>query len=150
MNVFCAVGNLSKEPELRYSSGGKAICNFSLAINRIFKRDGEPDVDFFDVTCFGKTAEYVSRFLHKGGKVSIVGRLQNDQWEKDGVKKYRTKVLAESVQGLEKKPQGDSSGGNSAPADSGQYDAPNPRPGAPIHEAYASAGIQDDEDPFAE
>lgn len=133
MNVFCAVGNLSKEPELRYSSGGKAICNFSIAINRIFKREGEPDVDFFDVTCFGKTAEYVSRFLHKGNKASIVGRLQNDKWEKDGVTKYRTKVLAESVQGLDKKAQGDSSGGYAAPPTVAEQ-----------------APIADDEDPFGD
>ena len=68
MNVVILIGRLTKDPEIRYSQGAPQTCisRFSIAVNRRFKREGDSDADFFDCTAFGKTAEFMEKYLHKG------------------------------------------------------------------------------------
>ena len=99
MNKLQMIGRIVKDPEVRYSQGAQpmAIARFTLAVNRRFKRDGEPDADFFNCVAFGKTGEFCERFMKKGGQFGIVGRLQNRSWEQDGQKRYATDIIAEEI-----------------------------------------------------
>ncbi len=109
-NKIILVGNLTKDPELHYTSGGTAIANFSLAINRKFSKNGEKkeEVDFFDVEAWDKLAELASEYLSKGNPVLIEGRLKQDRWEDEGGKsRSRVKVVAQGLQFL---PKSDGSG----------------------------------------
>lgn len=100
MNKFLASGNVTKDPAITMSKNGKAIANFSIAVRQDFKTDGEYKSDFFNCVAFGFTADYVGNYITKGNKVLICGRLQNESWEKDGVKHYATKVIVENCEGL--------------------------------------------------
>ena len=90
LNVIALVGRLTRESELRYSSGGMAICSFSLAVNRR-KRTAdnkwEDEANFFNCTMFGKSAEGLNQYLEKGRQVSILGELRQSRWEQDGDRK---------------------------------------------------------------
>lgn len=104
MNKVIMMGRLTKDPEIRYAQSGSAIAGFSIAVDRRFKRDGEPDADFFNCSAFGKTAEFLEKYVHKGTKVVIDGRLQNDTYtNKDGVKVTATKILVDSMEFAESK-----------------------------------------------
>ena len=89
-----AVGNLSKDIETRYTNDGKPVVHTSIAINRKFKRDNEPDADFFNLVAFGKTAETMEKYLHKGSKIAIDGVLQNNNYtNKEGKTVYRDVIV---------------------------------------------------------
>lgn len=103
MNKWIALARLGKDPEIRQSQSGIDIASFSVAVNRRFKRDGEPDADWFNCTAFGKTAEFCQKYLHKGTKVLIEGELQNNNYEKDGVKHYGDKIIINSIEFAESK-----------------------------------------------
>ena len=87
MNSWCLVGRLTKAPEIRVPKE-KAVCTFSIAVNRPFKRD---EADFFDCVSFGKVAEIIADNFDKGKQIAITGRGQQERWEKDGQK--RSKVV---------------------------------------------------------
>ena len=97
MNKFIGMGRLTKEPEVRYSQASEpmAIARYTLAINRRFKRDGEPDADFINCVAFGKNGEFAEKWFHKGMQIAIVGHLQTGSYEKDGVRRYTTDVIIE-------------------------------------------------------
>lgn len=100
-NKVLLMGNLTRNPELRYISGGSAVCEFGIAVNRRFTANGEDreETTFVDIVVWGKSAESCSRFLAKGSSVFIEGRLQLDQWEdQQGGKRSRLRVIAENVQ----------------------------------------------------
>ena len=97
MNKVEMLGRMTKDPEVRYSQGGAAVANFSIAVDRRFKRDGEPTADFFNCVTFSKTAEFVEKYFSKGSGICIVGRLQNDEYEKDGKKVIATKIYVDEV-----------------------------------------------------
>ena len=100
MNNVILIGRLVREPELRYTSGSQmAVCKFTLAIDRRSRE--EKKTDFPNVICFGKTAENCEKFLAKGRKVAVQGRLQTGSYEKDGVKHYTTDVIADNIEFLE-------------------------------------------------
>ena len=102
MNNVILIGRLVREPELRYTSGSQmAVCKFTLAIDRRARQGEEKKADFPNVICFGKTAENCEKFLAKGRKVALQGRLQTGSYEKDGVKHYTTDVIADNVEFLE-------------------------------------------------
>ena len=83
---------------------------FSVAVDRKFKREGEPDADFFNCTAFGKQAEFVERYLHKGTKILLSGRVQNDNYtNKDGQMVYSVRVMVDEIEFAESK---NASGGN--------------------------------------
>lgn len=101
MNVVALIGNLTREPEVRYTNNDMAIASFSIAINRPPKKDGtDGGADFPRITVFGKQAENVERFLHKGSKVGIVGKIQTGSYEKDGQRVYTTDIVADRVEFL--------------------------------------------------
>ena len=122
MNKTFLMGRLTKDPEIRYSQGANptAIAGFSIAVDRKFKREGEPDADFFNCTAFGKTAEFFEKYVKKGVKVIVEGRLQNETYEKDGQKRTVTKIMVEQAEFAESKKASEE---NASSGDSGQKNA---------------------------
>ena len=80
MNKAILMGRLTRDPDLKYTQNNTAVCSFGLAVNRRTKRDREPDADFFTVTCFGKTAEFTSKWFGKGMQVAVVGSVRLNLW----------------------------------------------------------------------
>lgn len=106
MNKVILMGRLTRDPEVRYSQGASqtAVARFSVAVDRRFKREGEPDADFFNCTCFGKQAEFVERYLHKGTKIVLSGRVQNDNYtNKDGQMVYSVRIMVDEIEFAESK-----------------------------------------------
>ena len=103
-NLVVLMGNLTKDPELRYTSGGAAVCNFGLAVNRKYtdgNGDKQEDVTFIDVVCWNKLAEACAEYLHKGSPAFVEGRLKQNSWEtEDGSRRYKHEIVARSVQFL--------------------------------------------------
>jgi single-strand DNA-binding protein len=104
--VFLA-GNLVRDPDLRYVPSGQAICTLRLAINNSYRRNGElkRDTTFIDVSVWGKAAERCAEFLKKGRGVLVEGRLAQDEWEVEGQKRSKIKVVAFRVHFLPGRPQ---------------------------------------------
>ncbi len=101
LNKVMIYGNLTRDPELKALPSGQSVCSLSIATNRTFSdRDGkqQEQVEYHNVVVFGKQAENVGRYLLKGSAAYIEGRLQTRSWDKDGVKIYRTEIIAERVQ----------------------------------------------------
>ena len=103
MNAVILIGRLTRDPEVRYTSGTQmAVCTFTVAIDRPVKKDSEKQADFPRVICFGKQAENCERFLAKGRLVGVQGRLQTGSYtNKDGATVYTTDVVADRVEFLE-------------------------------------------------
>lgn len=117
INKAILFGNLTRDPELRAMPSGMNVCNFSIATNRVYKdRDGkkQEQTDFHNVVVFGRQADTVNQYLKKGSSVYVEGRIQTRSWEQNGEKKYRTEVVAETVQFG---PKGSGSGGGRRNAD---------------------------------
>ena len=108
-NKVILMGNLTRDPEVRYNPSGTAVVNFSLALNRKYKQGEEfkEEVSYIDVVVFGKQAENCGQYLSKGSAVLVDGRLQQRRWETDdGQKRSKVEVVAISVQFMPKKSQG--------------------------------------------
>lgn len=122
MNSVIMMGRLTRDPEVRYSSGesSTAIANYRIAVDRRFRRDGQPEADFFDCVAFGRQAEFAEKYLHQGTKMVIQGRLQNDNYtDKDGRTVYRNRIVVESQEFAESKAAGQRSAASyTPPADS--------------------------------
>lgn len=114
MNKWHGIGRLTRDPEVRYSQGesATAIARYTLAVDRRFKREGEQEADFINCVAFGKNGEFAEKYLHKGMKIAVTGRIQTGSYEKDGVKHYTTDIVVEEHDFCESK----GSGSNSAPA----------------------------------
>ncbi|MGN1166861.1 MAG: single-stranded DNA-binding protein [Lachnospiraceae bacterium] len=103
MNSVQLVGRLSNDPEIRYTDGGSSIARFSVACQRRYAKEGQPDVDFITCVAFGKTAEFIEKYFIKGQRIGLTGRIQTGSYEKDGVKHYTTDIVAENVEFVESK-----------------------------------------------
>ena len=106
MNKTILMGRLTRDPEVRYSQGdnASAVARFSLAVDRRFKKDGEQTADFINCVAFGKTAEFIEKYGHKGTKFVVEGRIQTGSYtNKDGQKVYTTDVVVEQVEFAESK-----------------------------------------------
>ncbi|MCB0383831.1 MAG: single-stranded DNA-binding protein [Bdellovibrionales bacterium] len=104
LNKALFIGRLTRDPELRYTQGGQAVCSFGLAVNREYKtQDGQKNTEtfFIDVETWGSRAETLHKYLNKGSQVYIEGRLKSDSWEKDGQVRYKTKLVTENFQFLD-------------------------------------------------
>ena len=145
MNKVILMGRLTRDPEVRYSQGATAtaIARFSIAVDRRFKRDGEPDADFINCVAFGKTGEFIERYGHKGTKFVVEGRIQTGSYtNRDGVKVYTTEVVVEEQEFAESK--------NASSANTQSYQAaPAPAPSADAGDGFMNIpdGI-DEELPF--
>ena len=107
MNKVILMGRLARDPEIRYTDANLAIGRYSLACPRRVQQGQEPAADFVNVVSFGKAAEFAEKYLHKGTKVLITGRLQTGSYtNKDGQKVYTTDVVAEEQEFCESKASG--------------------------------------------
>lgn len=112
MNKVILIGRLTKDPETRYSQGQSSTCisRYSLAVDRQFKRDGEQTADFLNCVAFGKQGEFAEKYLKKGTKIAVTGRLQTGSYtDRDGKKVYTTDVVVESHEFVESKKESDQS-----------------------------------------
>ncbi len=110
LNLCLFIGRLGKEPEIKYLPDGKPVANFSIACGQTWKdKQGEKQekTEWVRVVAFGKLAEIIGNYLHKGSQVHISGRMQTREWEKDGVKRYSTEVVADQMQMLGGRPNRD-------------------------------------------
>lgn len=111
MNKVILIGRLTKDPEVRYSQGNTAtaIARYTLAVDRRFKRENEPSADFINCVVFGKAAEFTEKYLSKGTKVAVTGRIQTGSYtNKDGQTVYTTDVVVEDQEFAESKGSGSS------------------------------------------
>lgn len=116
MNSITLMGRLTKDPELRYTSGNNtATASFTLAVNRDFAKEGQPKADFINIVAWTKTAEFVGKYFTKGLQVAVVGRLQSRTWDdNEGKRHYVTEVVAEHVYFADSKKNSESGDGRSA------------------------------------
>ena len=95
MNKIILMGRLTRDPEMR-SAGSTTVCRYTLAVDRRFRREGEPEADFFNCTAFGKSAEFAEKYFRQGTKILISGRIQSDNYtNKDGQKVYSWQVIVD-------------------------------------------------------
>ena len=144
MNKIILMGRLTRDPEVRYSQGANptAIARYSLAVDRKFKRDGEPDADFFNCTALGRQGEFAEKYLRKGTKILLSGRIQNDNYtNRDGQQVYSVQVIVEEQEFAESK---------NAQGGSGDSGYSRPEQQQPAGDGFMSIpdGI-DDELPFS-
>ncbi len=143
MNKVIFMGRLTRDPEVRYGNGGGAIARYSIAVDRRFKREGQPTTDFFNCTAFGKLGEFVEKYLKKGTKIVMEGEIQNDNYtNKDGATVYGTQIIASSIEFAESK------------ASAGNTIAPAQQPAAPAGNSADGGFMQipdglDEELPFS-
>ena len=150
MNKVYLIGNLTRDPEMRSTSTGIPVCNFSIAVNRRFKnaQTGQQETDFFNIVAWRQLAELCGRYLAKGRKVAVFGSIQTRTYEaQDGSKRSAFDIVADEVEFL--------SATNAAPASSGDYHAAVSPASAPRAQAPAYAPVDsgftqvdDDELPF--
>ncbi len=132
MNKAILMGRLTRDPEVRYSQtdSNMAIARFSLAVDRRYKKQGdEVTADFFNCTAFGKQGEFVEKYLKKGTKIVVIGRIQNDNYtNKDGQKVYSVQIMVEEIEFAESKASSQSNAGNDGSA--------QPQMGAPDADGF--------------
>ena len=140
-NRVVLVGNLTRDVELRFTPQGTAVTDVSLAVNERVKRNEQwvDEVNFFDITLWGRTAEIAGEYLGKGSSILIEGRLKLDRWEQEGQKRSKIKIIGEKMQMLGAKGGGGGGGGgsssgnsnsagNSTPHSNNQNSKPEPQP----------------------
>ena len=121
MNKVIEIGRLVREPEIRYSHGANTTCvaRYTLAVDRKFKQEGQPNADFINCIAFGKLGEFAEKYLHKGVKIAVVGRIQTGSYKnKDGNTVYTTDVVVEEQEFCESKSNNQQSQSNDRPQSS--------------------------------
>jgi single-strand DNA-binding protein len=117
MNKIVLIGRLTRDPELRYTQGGKAFTTFTLAVDRRFSKDKQQTADFIPCIAWDKLAEIIGNNLTKGRRVGVEGRLQTRTYDaKDGSKRSAFDVMVDELEFLDPKGQGQQSQGQAAPA----------------------------------
>ena len=146
LNQCSFIGRIGGDPEMRYTTGGDAVASFSIAVGSSWKdKAGEKQerTEWVNITAWGKLGEICGEYLNKGQQVFIQGKIKTDKYEKDGVTRYSTKIVAETMQMLGGKSQGD--GEQSEPARS----APAAKPATPAAKGNFEDFANDDLDvPF--
>ena len=152
LNKAIVYGNITRDPELKSLPSGMAVCNFSLATNRVWKdKSGakQESVDYHNIVLFDKKAELAHQYLKKGSSVLIEGRMQTQSWEADGVKKYRTEIVGDTMQFCPRATQGGASEGYSAPAPSSAKPKTQNAPESTLETIqYPEEDINPDDIPF--
>ncbi|CAB4127061.1 Ssb Single-stranded DNA-binding protein [uncultured Caudovirales phage] len=111
VNKFIGIGNLGRDPEMRFMPDGKAVCNFSIAISEKYKdKSGEAKevTEWVNVAFFGKLAEIAGEYLKKGSKVYVEGKMKTEKYSKDGIDRYTTKIIGEKMEMLSGKSDSES------------------------------------------
>jgi single-strand DNA-binding protein len=146
LNKCMIIGNLGRDPEMRYTPSGQAVTQFTVAVNRYYKNqqgERQEETEWFRIVAWGQQAEFAAEYLRKGAKVYIEGRLQTRQWEgQDGQKRYTTELVANTIQTLERRPR-DEAGEPPGPSDEAA-----PRPAAPARPAAEQPEPEFDDLPF--
>lgn len=147
MNKVILIGNLTRDPEMRTTQSGATVCSFGLAVNRRRKVEGQPDVDFFNISAWNQLGELCARYLTKGRKCCVVGSIQIRTYDgNDGTKRTAVDVMADEVEFLPNANQGEGGGGAPRP-----YTPNTSAPAAPSGFAPAETGftqVDEDELPF--
>jgi len=137
LNKVMIIGNLGRDPEMRYTPSGQPVTQFTVAVNRNYKNQAgewQEETEWFRIVAWGPLAERTAEYLRKGRKVYIEGRLQTRQWEgQDGQKRYTTELVANTVTPLDPRPRDE--GAAEEPAGS----AARPKPAAPAEAASGEA-----------
>lgn len=146
LNKAMIYGNLTRDPEMKALPSGMQVCSFSLATNRVYNdRDGKRQeaTDYHNITVFGKQAENCAKYLTKGNSAYVEGSLRTNSWEKDGVKHYRTEIIADRVQFGPK-------GNGAAPVSANPQDTSTTKAGekAPALPDYPEEEINPEDIPF--
>jgi len=132
LNKAMIIGNLGRDPEMRYTPSGQAVTQFTVAVNRNFKgQDGawQEETEWFRVVAWGPLAERTAEYLRKGRKVYVEGRLQTRQWEdQSGAKRYTTELIAQTVTQLDPRPRDENAEAGAAPARTGGVARPSDGP----------------------
>lgn len=116
MNKVILMGRLTADPDVRYTSDGTAIARYNLAVDRRFKKDGEQSVDFISCVVFGKGGEFAEKYLKKGTKIAVEGRIQTGSYtNREGKKVYTTDVVVEAQEFAESKGKGEETAPERAP-----------------------------------
>jgi single-strand DNA-binding protein len=152
-NKVILMGNLTRDPELRYTPKGTAIAKVGLAVNRVWTNEAgekKEEVTFVDVDIFGRTAENVGQYMRKGRPMLVEGRLKLDQWDdkQTGQKKSRLGVVAETVQFLGSAPGAGEGGGGPAPAPRAARPAAATAPAAAAEPVEGDGPPENDDVPF--
>lgn len=130
LNKVFIFGNLTRDPEIRSIPSGMMVASFSVATNRVWKKDGvkQESAEYHNVVAFGKSAELISQYLKKGDSILVEGRIQTRSWDDktSGEKKYRTEIVADSFQFGPRT----GGGGGGAPGAGAKNDAPTGDAGA--------------------
>ena len=121
MNSVSIIGRLTRDPELRSTASNISVCSFTVAVDRRFKSEGQPDADFINIVAWRQAAEFVAKYFTKGSRIGITGSIQTRNWEDDeGKKHYETEVIANSVEFCDSKKPSD--GGRHATTEAGYND----------------------------
>ena len=150
LNKAMIFGNLTRDPEMKSLPSGMQVTSFSIATNRVYNdRDGkrQEHVDYHNIVVFGKQAETSAKWLKKGSSAYVEGRLQTQSWEKDGVKQYRTEVVADRVQ-FGPRTDGGGGGNYQANAGAGAATTGGGQESAPVMPEYPSEEINPEDIPF--
>ena len=112
MNKVILIGNLTRDPELSQTNSGLSVCRISIAVSRRYaNQDGSRETDFFNVTAWRTIAENCAKYLKKGSKIAVVGSIQNRSYEaQDGTKKFTTDIMADEIEFLTTKNDGENGG----------------------------------------
>ena len=131
LNKVILIGNLGRDPEVKYTQSGLAVVNLSIATSETWTKDGNTETKtvWHNIVAFSKLGETCGKYLTKGKQVYIEGKLQTDEWEKDGVKRYSTKIIANQMLML----GGNESGG---------------QPAKPVQQVHPEPAEVDDDAPF--
>jgi single-strand DNA-binding protein len=133
-NKVILIGNLTKDPEIRYTPNGTAVASFRLAVNRRYKQGDEfkEEVCYIDIVVFGKQAESCGQYLNKGSGVIVEGRLQEKRWDtEDGQKRSKHEVVAQTVRFMPKRQEAQAMTGRSAQGGEAASSSHSPVPGGP-------------------
>jgi single-strand DNA-binding protein len=154
MNKVILMGRLTRDPEIRYTQGERqmAIARYSLAVNRSFRRDGEPDADFINCVAFGRQAEFAEKHLKKGVRIVITGRIQTGSYtNRDGVRVYTTDIIVEEQEFAESKAASDRNAAGFAASAPAQNAAPaRPAPAEAVDDGFMNIPESIDEElPFS-
>ena len=147
MNKVFLSGNLTRDPEVRYTQQGKAYARMGIAVNRRYKE--KESVDFFNLVAWEKTAEFCGRYLTKGSRVLVEGRIQTSSYEnKEGVKVNSVEIWVDNIEFASSKRQDDGTGNNySKPANDGGYQSRQPAP-QKNNDDWGGEPIDPDDTPF--